>query len=107
MSGFPYRHDETNDADIYTIRFDMGINWSLFENVLNICSILKKKIRAEGTINIVILKIQNKQEINNQYNIRQIKLICEFLANLLYKKTTMSYKLTVQLYLIRCCTGSS
>jgi hypothetical protein len=30
MSGFPYRHDESNNADIYTIRFDMGTGYSVF-----------------------------------------------------------------------------
>jgi glycosylphosphatidylinositol transamidase (GPIT) subunit GPI8 len=74
----------------------------------NICEYFEEtNLRAEVTNNIVILKFQNKQEINNQYNIRQIKLICEFLANVHYKKTTISCKLTVQLYLISYCTGSS
>jgi hypothetical protein len=32
MSSFPYRHDndKTNNADIYTIRFDMGRKYSVF-----------------------------------------------------------------------------
>jgi hypothetical protein len=66
-----------------------------------------RNAEVKVTNNTVMLKFNNKREINNQYNIRQIKLICEFQANLLYKKATMSCKLTVQLYLISYCTGSS
>lgn len=28
--GFPYRYVETNDADVYTIRFDLGEKWARF-----------------------------------------------------------------------------
>jgi hypothetical protein len=59
--GFPYRYDETNDADVYTIRFDLGEKWSRFfgKFVHVIAEHFKVKNLKQEVINgTVILKIQ-------------------------------------------------
>jgi hypothetical protein len=61
MSGFPYRHDESNNADIYTIRFDMGTRYSIFfgKYIQAIAEHFKvKDLEAEVTNNTVMFKIQ-------------------------------------------------
>ena len=60
-SGFPYRYDKTNDADIYTIRFDLGEKWPIFfgKFVQAIAEHFElKNLEAEVTNNTVIVKIQ-------------------------------------------------
>jgi hypothetical protein len=60
-SGFPYRYDETNDADIYTIRFDMGEKWPIFfgKFVQLITEHFKaKNSELEITNNTVVFKIK-------------------------------------------------
>jgi hypothetical protein len=62
-SGFPYRHDndKTNNADIYTIRFDMGRKWSVFfgKFVQHIGEHFEiKNSEIEVTNNTVIIKFQ-------------------------------------------------
>jgi hypothetical protein len=60
-SGFPYRYDETNDADIYTIRFDLGKNWSIFfgKFVQVIAEHFEEKnLKLEVTNNTVLFNIQ-------------------------------------------------
>ena len=61
MSGFPYRHDLTNDADMYTIRFDMGTRYSVFfgkyiQAISEHFGLENSKL--EVTNNTVIFKIQ-------------------------------------------------
>ena len=63
MSGFPYRHDndKTNNADIYTIRFDMGRKYSVFfgKFVQHIGEHFEiKNSEIEVTNNTVIFKFQ-------------------------------------------------
>lgn len=67
-SGFSCRFDETNDADIYTIRFDLGPKWSRFfakqtEAVLDDLKI--RNTEVEVTNNTVRVKFRDKQEIGN------------------------------------------
>jgi hypothetical protein len=60
-SGFACRHDETNDADIYTIRFDMGKKWAIFfgKFVQVIAEHFEeKKLKLEVINNTVLFKIQ-------------------------------------------------
>jgi hypothetical protein len=60
-TGFPYRYDKTNDADIYTIRFDLGKKWPIFfgKFVQAIAEHFKvKNLEAEVTNNTVMFKIQ-------------------------------------------------
>jgi hypothetical protein len=60
-SGFPYRHEKTNNADIYTIRFDLGEKWPIFfgKFVQAIAKHFKiKNLEAEVTNNTVTFKIQ-------------------------------------------------
>jgi hypothetical protein len=60
-SGFPYRYDKTNDADIYIIRFDLGEKWPIFfgKYIQAIAEHFKvKNLEAEVTNNTVMFKIQ-------------------------------------------------
>lgn len=59
--GFSYRYDETNDADVYTIRFDLGEKWARFfgKFVHVIAEHFKVKNLKQEVINgTVIFKIQ-------------------------------------------------
>jgi hypothetical protein len=61
MSGFPYRHDESNNADIYTIRFDMGTRYSIFfgKYIQLIAEHFElENSKLEVTNNTVMFKIQ-------------------------------------------------
>jgi hypothetical protein len=63
MSDFPYRHDETNDADIYTIRFNMGTRYSVFfgKYIQLIAEHFELKCsKLEVTNNTVMFKIQRE-----------------------------------------------
>jgi hypothetical protein len=69
-SGFPYRYDETNDADIYTIRFDLGKNWSIFFGKQTQIILDELKIRnaeVKVTNNTVMLKFKDKRETNPKW----------------------------------------
>jgi hypothetical protein len=62
-SGFPYRHDETNNADIYTIRFNMGARYSVFfgKFIQLIAEHFElKNSKLEVTNNTVMFKIQRE-----------------------------------------------
>ena len=61
VGAFPYRYDETNDADVYTIRFDLGEKWARFfgKFVHVIAEHFKVKNLKQEVINgTVIFKIQ-------------------------------------------------
>jgi hypothetical protein len=60
-SGFPYRHDRANDADMYTIRFDVGPKWAVFfeKSVRAIGDHFKEKnLEVEVINNTIIIKIK-------------------------------------------------
>lgn len=67
-SGFSCRYDETIDADIYTIRFDLGPKWSMFfaKEVQVVLDELKiRDSEVEVTNNTVIIKFKDKRESDN------------------------------------------
>jgi hypothetical protein len=69
-SGFPYRYNETNDADIYTIRFDMGKKWAIFFGKQTQIILDELKIRnaeVKVTNNTVMLKFKDKRETNPKW----------------------------------------
>lgn len=60
-SGFPYRHDRTNDDDVYAIRFDMGPKWTVFSAkfVRTIAEHLQEKnLEVEVINNTLIFRIK-------------------------------------------------
>ena len=60
QSGFSYGYDDNNDADVYTIRFDLGPKWVLFfgKFVQAISEKFKdKNLETEVTNNTVVFKI--------------------------------------------------
>jgi hypothetical protein len=69
-SGFPYRYDEINDADIYTVRFDLGPKWSVFfakETRVILNDLIIRDTEVEVTNNTVIMKFKNKRETNPKW----------------------------------------
>ena len=69
-SGFQYRYDETYEADVYTIRFDLGPNWSMFFAKVTHALIDDLKIRnteIQVTNNPSTLKFKDKRECNPKW----------------------------------------
>jgi len=67
-SGFSCRYDETNDADIYTIRFDLGPKWAAFfakETRLILDDLKVRDTEIEVTNNTVRMKFKDKRETDN------------------------------------------
>jgi hypothetical protein len=61
VSGFHYRHDNVNNADIYVMHFDMGRKWSLFfgKFLQFVFEDLKlKNIEFEVTDNMIVFRIR-------------------------------------------------
>jgi hypothetical protein len=67
-SGFSCRYDETNDADIYTIRFDLGPKWAAFfakETRMILDDLKVRDTEIEVTNNTVRMKFKDKRETDN------------------------------------------
>lgn len=70
QSGFSYRYDDNNDADVYTIRFDLGPKWALFfakETQAVVDDLKIRNTEIQVTNNTVTIKSKDKQETNPKW----------------------------------------
>jgi hypothetical protein len=67
-SNFSCRYDETNDGDVYTIRFDLGPKWAAFfakQTRLILDELKVRNTEIEVTNNTVRMKFKDKRETDN------------------------------------------